>query len=111
MKELSTEEKAKRYDEAIERARTEYKNHEAFKGFCEMLVNIFPELAESEDERIRKSIIYALRNGGFYNNDKMDEAIAWLEKQGEKPQGKTALDVLNEKKVDNANKVEPKFKV
>lgn len=44
---------------------------------------IFPELKESEDERMRKSIIYALRNGGFYDNDKTDEAIAWLEKLSE----------------------------
>lgn len=32
-----------------------------------------------------------------------------LEKQVEKPQGKTAFEVVNEEKVDNANKVEPKF--
>ena len=42
----------------------------------------FPELKESEDEKMRKSIIYALQNGGFYSSDKTDEAIAWLEKQG-----------------------------
>jgi hypothetical protein len=45
-----------------------------------------------------------------------NEWIAWLEKQGEqKPQGKTALEAVNEEKVDNQNcvkhadKVEPKF--
>lgn len=33
----------------------------------------------------------------------------WLEKQGEqKPQGKTALEAINEEKVDNSNRVEPK---
>lgn len=42
----------------------------------------FPELKESEDEKMRESIIYALRNGGFYSSNKTDEAIAWLEKQG-----------------------------
>lgn len=42
----------------------------------------FPELKESWDEKMRESIIYALRNGGFYSSDKTDEAIAWLEKQG-----------------------------
>ena len=130
---------------------------------------IFPELKESEDEKMRKSVIYALRNGGFYDNDKTDEAIAWLEKQGkqktdipkwkykkdnaplskdclilnrygcvvksvsgamvsdawvldynelvklpkeevekqgEKLQGKTALEAIKEEKVDNSNKVE-----
>ena len=42
---------------------------------------IFPELAESEDERIRKEIISALKwanHKGVY-----DKHIAWLEKQGE----------------------------
>ena len=33
------------------------------------------------------------------------------EKQGEKPQGKFALEAIQEKEVDNTDKVEPKFKV
>ena len=48
MKELSIEQKAKAYDEALECAKKEYKSHEAFKGFCEMLVHIFPELKENQ---------------------------------------------------------------
>lgn len=32
-----------------------------------------------------------------------------LEKQGDKSQGKTAIEAIKEEKVDNANKVEPKF--
>ena len=37
------------------------------------------------------------------------KVLDWLEKQGEqKPQGKTALEAINEEKVDNANKVEPR---
>ena len=41
----------------------------------------------------------------------------WLEKQGKKPQGKTALEAIKEEEVDNQNcvkpteKVEPKFKI
>ena len=34
-----------------------------------------------------------------------------LEKQGDKPQGKTAIEAIKEEKIDNANKVGPKFKV
>ena len=88
MKELSIEQKAQRYDEAIERARKEYKNHEAFKGFCEMLVHIFPELKkneDSEDERIRKHLIgvVELYYGNTDEQEKKD-CLAWLEKQGEK---------------------------
>ena len=59
-----------------------------------ILEDIFPELKESEDEKIRKEIISALKFAnvkGVY-----DKHIAWLEKQAEqKPTGK----------------VEPKFKV
>ena len=34
--------------------------------------------------------------------------MTWLEKQGNKPQGKSAMEAAKEEKVDNANKVEPK---
>jgi len=56
MKELSIEQKAKAYDEALERmkswARGEYP--ECFTEAQKAAEFIFPELAESEDERIRK---------------------------------------------------------
>ena len=85
---MTIEEKAKAYDEAIERARKEYKTHEAFKGFCEMLVHIFPKLAVSEDEKIRKAIGYAIgqsthSDGTLINGVSSEEALDWLEKQGE----------------------------
>ena len=84
MKELSIEEKARHYDEAIERARKEYKNHEAFKGFREMLVCIFPELKkESEDERIRKGLLYVIEHHPTLPTEETEEYIAWLEKQGQ----------------------------
>ena len=53
MKELSIEEKAKRYDEAIERAKEINREHSrlGFKPSDDVLC-IFPELKESEDERI-----------------------------------------------------------
>ena len=73
----------KKYKEALERAR-KIENRERINvpDGTSIPVAIFPELKESEDERMRKSIIYALRNGGFYDSDKTDEAIAWIEKQG-----------------------------
>jgi hypothetical protein len=84
----------------------------------ENLEYIFPELAESEDEKIRKWIIddirYNMNNEPLNNSEykkEAENAIAWLEKQGDKPQGKTAIEAIHEEKVDNANKVEPKFKV
>ena len=54
MKELSIEEKAKRYDEAIERAR-EINNEQRIQPY-DIMTRVFPELKESEDERIRKEI-------------------------------------------------------
>lgn len=45
------------------------------------LEEVFPELAESEDETIRKELISFLE--GFYANKNKDRWIAWLEKQGE----------------------------
>lgn len=89
MKELSIEEKAKRYDEAIEKAK-ELQHYNCW------VTSIFPELKESEDEKIRKEIISTLQ----YANHKgiYDKHLAWLEKQGEKPQGKAGYEWDAEKK-------------
>lgn len=46
------------------------------------LETVFPELKESEDERIRKRIIHAL-HGDVLDMEETNKAIAWLEKQGE----------------------------
>lgn len=70
-----------KYKQALERAK--YALDTDMDDSGHWAVNyIFPELKESWDEKMRESIIYALRNGGFYSSDKTDEAIAWLEKQG-----------------------------
>ena len=83
----------KKYNEALERARTEYKNHESFNGFREMLLHIFPELKESEDELTwLKNYIseeaYSLSMDIRDNEDriklkKLQKSLAWLDKQGE----------------------------
>ena len=80
MKELSIEQKAKAYDEAIERANVKLTN--------EVAEDIFPELKESEDEKIREEILTAF-SSGHDNSDIYGHGItygqvrAWLEKQGE----------------------------
>ena len=97
MKELSIEEKARRYDKAIKEASIAYKDED--KHLKATLERIFPELKESEDERIRKELIKLLRNlfnnySYFIKDPFYTECIAWLEKQAEqKP----------------ADRVEPKF--
>ena len=67
------------------------------KDTKEFLENAFPELQESEDERIRKGIIDFLwkekiflqeAHSSVENNPKyrfVMDAIAWLEKQGQEP--------------------------
>ena len=82
MKELSIEEKAKRYDEAIERA----KNYQKVNGSA-VIPAIFPELKESKDEKIRKWLINTIEE---VPNDSIEwdvidksDVLSWLEKQKE----------------------------
>ena len=107
---MTTEEKAKAYDEALERARDSF-TYPDYPGFIRADV-VFPELKESDDESIRKAIIefFELQDDNTtYSFVPKKDILAWLEKQREKPQGKTALEAIKEEKVDNANKIEPKF--
>lgn len=142
----------KKYKNALEWARQVINGETGF--IRKEVEEIFPELAESEDEKIRKEIIGIIRNAYWTSNrDRFNKLVAWLEKQKsveeivekyktswynegkidgkferidddvkylqgwhdaiekqrEKPQGKTALEAVKEEKVDNANKVEPKF--
>lgn len=108
---MTQEEKARAYDEALEKAR-KLCAYPTTKSFISDLQGLFPELKESEDERIVKEY---------------DSWIAWLEKQGK--QGKDILEdaildgnedgliaetirYKNEKQAEQKlDKVEPKFKV
>lgn len=95
----------KKYKEALERAREIIKDYEK-RGLKEQLFyakedleGIFPELKESEDERIRKALIEYFGEqcdmsdwNGIYGY----QVLAWLEKQGEQK---------------TTDKVEPKLKV
>ena len=80
---MTEKEKAKAYDEAIERAKKLYNN-----GIAE---EIFPELKESKDKKIREAILNGLIDcrdapdlgwsnfGGIH----IDDCIAWFKKQDE----------------------------
>ena len=93
---MTQEEKARAYDEAIKRAKEINNEHKA-QPFNVML-KVFPELKESEDERMRK-LCEVLVRSCFVNElctkEEKDDCIDWLEKQGEQK---------------FTNKVEPKFK-
>lgn len=94
MKDLSVEQKAKRYDEALGKAR-QLCDYPTSKSFISDLQDLFPELKEPEDEQIRKEdedvrkwLISQLEIKSDVNNSRELElmilkSIAWLEKQGE----------------------------
>ena len=91
---MTEKEKAKAYDEAIERAKKSYGNRIAEE--------IFPELKEDDTEKIIRWIIddirYNINNEPLNNSEykkKAEKAIAWLEKQGK----------------NSTDKAKPRFKV
>jgi len=86
---MTQEEKARAYDEALEKAEMYYDNAKVAGDYSAVAryENIFPELIESEDERIRKGLCEFIHDT---LNDEMDnynitkqDALAWLEKQKE----------------------------
>lgn len=183
MKELTIEQKAKAYDEALERTKSWVKGEypECFTEAQKIAEFIFPELKESEDERmwklIKKYVHYNIsdialnadhitreqleswleKQGTSYTKKDVDDAylegisvaknemekqyeadyqirkdiatfifnyrgdlkdrakwmdylgikVSFVEKQGEKPQGKSAFEAVKEEKVDNQNCVNP----
>lgn len=90
MKELTIEQKAIAYDNAIENAKEFYTHCKKFddKNVAFILETVFPELKEeSEDERIRNNIIHLIKKsykqGGYaLHKDESEKMLAWLEKQG-----------------------------
>ena len=114
---MTQEQKAEAYSKAVEKAKQEY-NTATSEDRKQWLEELFPELRESEDEltwltRYIEEEAYSLSMDIRDNEDrikleKLKKSLAWLEKQSEKPQGKSALEAIKEEKVDNTNKVEPK---
>ena len=86
MKELSIEEEAKRYNEALDRAKAAHKDED--RHLKATLERIFPQLKEkdSENERIRKEIIDFVydKTDTYELREKSNSWLAWLEKQCER---------------------------
>lgn len=79
---MTTEEKAKRYEEALERAKKVLETDLHESGVW-AIKKIFPELKESEDERIRKEL-FAVINDLVLPDEQKARFNSWLEKQSEK---------------------------
>ena len=87
----------KMYEDALEKAKTihsllkcsdDSKNY----SYAETIEDIFPELRESDDEKIRKEIIDFVKRIDF-TKEKSEKWISWLEKQGENaPYSGTSFD-------------------
>ena len=87
---MTDKEKAKAYDEAIEKLRSLHDDYDTISTLIDIkkeLENIFPELKESENEQHRKWILKYLYDGLQKSDeqfkDQFEVAIAWFKKQGE----------------------------
>lgn len=83
MGKLTIEEKAQAYDEALGRATSSLKDDTITNTAKSYIEEIFPELKEDREEKIRKLLIRLFTSNA---NEKFDdvstqEIIAWLEKQ------------------------------
>lgn len=84
---MKKEESSKAYNKALEAARKEISVYRKEHPVLErVLYNIFPELSENEDERIRKGLVNFLQSP-FIKDNLTDEKVApwlsYLEKQKE----------------------------
>ena len=89
---MTTEEKAKAYDEAIKKAKEikekivySHLSTESCKAVSEYIDTIIPELRESEDERIRRRMVehFKSKTKETWCSIPVKDILAWLEKQKE----------------------------
>lgn len=85
---MTVEKKAEAYDEAINQAKKELQTCGSLNcDAAKQIFRLFPELRESEDERIRKWLIHEIEaiyvTDGIVKNENADKALDWLEKQKE----------------------------
>ena len=82
MEKLTIEQKAKRYDEAIEKAKSKINNDKDHVLYEEDIIEMFPELKKKTDEEIRQQLIAVCHlYYGVGDDSERDECLEWLEKQ------------------------------
>lgn len=91
---MTEKEKAKAYDEAIERAKKWHNASNIDKIDSRIIEEIFPELKESDGEKIKNAILNHLKKmwGNCQDNVcgvHVEDAIDWLEKQGDQSSPQT----------------------
>ena len=84
----------KKYNEALERAKQCYEGNSIYVLPKKDLEYIFPELAESEDEKTRKEIIDFVVGNTFFKDGRREKYLAWIEKQGKQPYWKPSEEQL-----------------
>lgn len=114
MSEFSIEEKAKRYDEAVEKAKKFYNNEEYRVGMTPVdLEVIFPELKKFSDKEIKEWLIGYFQQckldgiDEYSNGLKVNDIINWIEQQNEL-KDYNSIDPHFGKLI---NEIEPKFHV
>ena len=102
---MTIEEKANAYDKAIGKAAALYKASEPMSGCNVILETLFPELKESEDEKVRKELIKHLKELSDWKEDEVipvknpsyyRQWISWLEKQAERKTPQWMIDFLDD---------------
>lgn len=105
---MTQEEKAKAYDKVVNKLGRFMK-----QGIDPLITkadvqDFFPELRESEDERIRKLLISGMKNLKYscetFASVPIKDVIDWLEKQGEQKPRYSIGDVLCDKSCTTLNK-------
>ena len=75
-----------KYKEALDRARYYHSKNYLLINCSSAIENIFPELKESEDEKIKKTLIEyikGIKSWNYFLGISKEQMITWLEKQGE----------------------------
>lgn len=135
VQELSNEEKVKRYDEIAKEVKDFFDGKQKMcSDVTKALEDLFPELVESKDEKIREGLLNSFRemsdgSEAYYSGLRVKDIISWLEKQGnDKPSIRERYNKMTESEwfkkiyedkscgidnesVNNSNKVKPKFHI
>ena len=97
---LSIEEKAQAYDIALKKIKMLLGSGSSCSR--EELEYVFPQLKESEDEKIRKELLQFVDLNTLSIDERHDKWIAWIEKQGKNNMG--ISEATKQELKDNLNK-------